>query len=218
MTRAAGTTSALSRNGASPGFPGTTTSTALLLPDALEFERWQGVGNTLLSIGRAAMWWVGDWYLFGERRYGEQAAQAVGDETGYSARTVQQAAWVAGRFPPSSRLENVDFGTHMALAGVEDPATRGALLERAAAQTWTRRQAREAVRAFKRGGAAVTRVPGDQTVETARLVLAWYPETGLLVIQDRAGHGVTIAADDLTSEARGLLRNVLRHRGGRDVR
>ncbi len=117
-----------------------------------------------------------------------------------------------------SRLENVDFGTHMALAGVEEPAARYALLERAAVEMWTRRQAREAVRALKQGGAAVTRAPGDRTVETERLVLAWYPETGLLVIQDRAGHGVTIAADDLTLEARRLLRNVLRHRGGREAR
>ena len=82
------------------------------------------------------MWWVGDWYLFGERIYGERAAQAVGDETGYSARTVQQAAWVAGRFPASSRLENVDFGTHMALAGIEDTEKRYALLGQAGEERW----------------------------------------------------------------------------------
>lgn len=76
----------------------------------------------------------------------------------------------------------------------------------------TRQQAREAVRALRGGGAAVSRAPGDRTVETERLVMAWYPETGLLVIQDRAGHGVTIAADDLTPEARALLWCVIRRR------
>lgn len=63
---------------------------------------------------------------------------------------------------------------------------------------------------LKGEGTAVSRAPGDCTVETERLIMAWYPETGLLVIQDRAGHGVTIAVDDLTPEARALLRCVVR--------
>jgi hypothetical protein len=39
------------------------------------------------------MWWLGDWWSYGERAYGEAAAQAA--PTGYSSETCRGAAWVA---------------------------------------------------------------------------------------------------------------------------
>jgi hypothetical protein len=60
------TTRAVSRNGASPpaaaAFPGTRTPTSYVLPDTLEYEGWEQAGETLLVVGRAVMWWMGDWY------------------------------------------------------------------------------------------------------------------------------------------------------------
>ena len=49
---------------------------------------------------------TGDWLNYGERRYGEMYAQAVGD-TGYENKTLQNAKYVAGVYELSLRSDNL---------------------------------------------------------------------------------------------------------------
>src|SRR5690606_2847823 len=68
---------------------------ALVLPDDLSFDEWQGYGRRLRLMEQSVMWWLGDWWLHGERRYGEAASQAA--PTGYDSETLRKAAWVCER-------------------------------------------------------------------------------------------------------------------------
>ncbi len=132
--------------------PGTLTGVGLILPPGLSFEEWQAAGETLRSIRGAVAWATGDWWLQGERDYGEMAAQAtkdaVEDATGHDYRYISTAAWVASRFEFSRRHENLSFGHHQAVAAL-DPEMADALLERAEAAGLTRTELRAVVRALK---------------------------------------------------------------------
>jgi hypothetical protein len=171
----------------------------------LIFEDWQSVGQTLQMIAGASLWWIGDWYLFGEDHFGELAAQAIGDDTGYSARTVQQAAWVCGRFAFSKRLEDVPFSTHMVLAGVKDEVKRYELLALAAEERWTMRQAQEAAREFKQIAAPI-RAEEGRSVTAGEVMLTLFVGKGILVMQrlDRRT-GIVLDRAALSDNARSLL-------------
>lgn len=201
------------------GIPGTVSPCALTLRPRLRFEEWDRLGMLLRDMTGGMLWWVGDWYLYGETAYGERASQAeaISDALGgkLSPETVRQASWVAERFPAVSRLTDVDWGTHQALAGIEDPEERVRLLGQAAREKWTRQQARDNVRLLKRGlPVGDAQKPPEHTfgsaqettqVTVGQYVWAWYAEAGMLVIQARDGRGVVLDRAALTPEARTLL-------------
>ena len=83
------------KSGTALGLPGAITPTGYLLPSDLAFEEWAKVGETLQTIAGSALFWLGDWWRHGEAHFGEEAAQAVRDDLGYSARSVQVAVWSA---------------------------------------------------------------------------------------------------------------------------
>lgn len=51
------------------------------LPPNLSFEDWQAVGRALRHMEANVSWWLGDWWRFGERKYGEAASQAAPTRT-----------------------------------------------------------------------------------------------------------------------------------------
>jgi hypothetical protein len=80
------------------------------------------------------MWWIGDWWAYGEHRYGDRAAivQAP-DWTGPSYQTCREAARVARQFQAPKRQAGLTFKHHQEVAALpEDQAE--ALLERAASE------------------------------------------------------------------------------------
>jgi N6-adenosine-specific RNA methylase IME4 len=91
--------------------------TSLALPEGLPFERWEEVGVTLRQIERSAMFWIGDWVNFGERKYGETYAQAA-EATDYEVKTLQNAAWVCSRIESSRRREDLTWGHHAEVASL----------------------------------------------------------------------------------------------------
>jgi hypothetical protein len=105
------------------------------LPSDLTFERWLEVGQTLQQMERSVKWWLGDWWNYGVRCYGEMASQAskdhVEDATGYAYHTIENAGAVARKFENSRRRENLSWSHHDAVASLP-PADADALLDRAA--------------------------------------------------------------------------------------
>jgi hypothetical protein len=208
-----GTRSA-SKPGTVLGIPGTWTSLGVELSPDTTFAEWEEIGQLLQTRAKAILWLIGDWYLFGEDHFGEDAAQAIGDDTGYSARTVQQAAWVSSRFPISSRLESVPWSTHMALASVEDESKRVRLLELAANERWTREQAREQVRGLKQisgppGVPAIAQEKG-RSVNVGEFLLTLFAAKGLLIVQRRDRHtGMVLDRALFTDEALVLMQDFL---------
>jgi hypothetical protein len=92
------------------------------------------------------MFWLGDWWLWGERRYGESAAQAA--PTGYAVGTLQEAARVADRIESPRRLGSLSWSHHQAVAALDVPE-QDALLHRAAAEHLSVRDLRHEVQRAK---------------------------------------------------------------------
>lgn len=131
------------------GIPGAMTQTALYLPSTLSYEQWARTGAILRYLERGVQWWLGDWWRFGERAYGEMASQEAQDNvyemTGRAYKTVANAAWVASRIETSRRRESLSWSHHAEVASIDDPAEQDAWLDRAEAEGWTRAELRQAL-------------------------------------------------------------------------
>lgn len=108
------------------GLPfGDLTPVGLTLPDDLDAEQWEEVG---LALGRSKgvlMWAVGDWWAFGEHRYGERIAITKSEDwDGPAFQTCANAATVCRQFETSSREEAVSFRKHQAIAVIGDEEWR----------------------------------------------------------------------------------------------
>jgi hypothetical protein len=117
----------------------------LILPESMPFDQWFQLGNLLFTIERNAQWWVGEWIRYGERSYGERYSQAIQMATGYAASSLANMAYVAGRFDPSRRREELTFSHHAAVASLP-PDEQDELLDRAERDHLPVRALYEAVR------------------------------------------------------------------------
>jgi hypothetical protein len=140
-----------------------TTPTSLNLPPDLPEPEWQAVGETLRQVESGVRWWLGDWWRFGEHRYGESASQAA--PTGRSVEKCQQAAWVASKFSdPLRRRKDLSFEHHYEVAGLDaDQADK--ILDEAEAMEWSKRD----VRARRRRIQADEAMSVDHTGDLERL-------------------------------------------------
>lgn len=121
------------------------TPTGLNLPDDLTFDEWETIGNSLEAISVAWQWWYGDWWNFGESRYGQEHAQGLPDKD-YS--TKSHAASISRSIEVSRRRLNLSFSHHAEVASLE-PDDQDRWLDRAEAEAWSVRDLRDAVRMFK---------------------------------------------------------------------
>ena len=95
-------------------------NTGLQIQEELSFGDWQSVGQQIQRAAHAVMWWLGDWWAYGESRFGEEAPQGVAEQ--YSSHTLQNAAWVCKAIEPSRRRESLSFSHHDAVAGLDAEA------------------------------------------------------------------------------------------------
>jgi hypothetical protein len=137
-----------------------TTEISLELPPGLPRAEWEQIGETLHAIERGVQWWLGDWWRYGEREYGESAAQAI--DAGVNLGTVQNAAWVAGAVEPSRRREDLSFGHHQAVAPLE-PAEQDRWLDKAAGSAMSVHELRAKIKKDQNGG--------DSTSDTVKLLV-----------------------------------------------
>jgi hypothetical protein len=57
---------------------GAVTATSLDLSNpGMAYTRWESLGRFLGQLGRSSNWWIGDWLIFGESVFGQEAYQAV---------------------------------------------------------------------------------------------------------------------------------------------
>lgn len=136
---------------------GEATETGYVLPEGLTYEEWAAEGPILIRMAQSAMWWVGDWIRYGERRWGETYAQAI-EVTGLAEGTLRNAVWVCDRIPPSERRADVPFSTHKAAAPL-DSSPRGDILKRAASEGLSEYEVRAEVKRVKEEAAAAAKPP-----------------------------------------------------------
>lgn len=111
------------------GIPGEVTTTGLQLDRGLSFHEWEAVGRKLGNVGRAVMWWIGDWINYGEDVYGEKYSQAL-EVTGYDYETLRAAGWVAGKVETVRRRTVLSWSHHKEVAALP-PAEQDAWLDKA---------------------------------------------------------------------------------------
>ena len=98
------------------------TDTALVIKGDLPYELWVEQGKELNRIGGAIMWWLGDWWAFGEKKYGERAAAVEGME--WSFQTCRIAGWVSRNIETFRRLNVLTWQHHMEVAAQQQPHHR----------------------------------------------------------------------------------------------
>jgi hypothetical protein len=132
------------------------------------------IGDELLSVSDASAWWLGDWLVYGERRFAERYRMAI-SSTNLSYKTLRNYAWVARRFPVARRRGALGLAHHAEVAALPED-DQDHWLDRAVSQSWSVAELRRHLRAARtraalpagaaRDDAAVERV--EITVDAER--------------------------------------------------
>jgi hypothetical protein len=110
---------------------------------------WLATGRRLGAIGRCSQWWIGDWVRYGTAKWGEKYAEAA-RVTGYDTASLRNMAWVAARFDPSLRNDQLTWSHHVLLAPLDVEAQRE-WLRRASDERLSVADLRLELRALRKG-------------------------------------------------------------------
>ena len=122
-------------------------SISLDLKDDLKYEEWIEIGEALTNQAKHIMWWLGDWWNYGDRKYGELASQALDFGIPYS--TFSNAAYVANKIPLERRVPELSWTHHFEVAYIEDDKKVDRLLKEAYEKKYSVRDLRSAVKKNK---------------------------------------------------------------------
>lgn len=109
----------------------------------LDYDEWLAHGRAIARVHEASLWWLGDWWRYGER-YGERVETL--DDLPWEHQTARNAAWVAAQFRDvSRRRDTLSWSHHAEVAGLE-PAEQDEWLDEAEGNGWSRNELREVLR------------------------------------------------------------------------
>lgn len=148
--------------------------TSLIIDENATFEQWAELGQWLQSVERSVMWWIGDWWAFGEHKYGARKAIVESpDWNGPSFQTCADAATVSRRFETSERSEVLPWSHYRQAASLPKEKAREILAE-AEREGWTVRETRAQANRIKNEirlpAAASPRVEGRKVFDFDALV------------------------------------------------
>lgn len=113
------------------------------------FAAGAAVGELLRMVQRADGFAIGDWALYMEQRFGEQASQLIDAEAGWNLKTVNVYKWLAERvMGPRRRMDRLGIKHHLIVAPLA-PAKQKLWLDRAAnddGEPWTAAQLAQAIK------------------------------------------------------------------------
>lgn len=109
----------------------------------LGYDEWLEHGRTIARVHEASLWWLGDWWSYGEHDYGDLARAA--DELPWAYGTCANAGWVAGAIEPSRRREGLSYSHHVDVAPLE-PGEQDRWLDEAEREGWSRNELRDELR------------------------------------------------------------------------
>lgn len=93
---------------------GIVSDTGLEIEEKLTADQWRELGLQISRTRGATQWWVGDWWAFGESRYGERKAMVEAEDwEGPSLGSCMNAASVSRAFETSRRREVLSFSHHV---------------------------------------------------------------------------------------------------------
>src|SRR5438067_673741 len=88
---------------------GEVNSIHLDLREDLPLEQWREIGVRLTQLNSTIQWARADWLLYGEHRYGSKAYAEAEVITGLKTQTLANLKYVAAKFTPSRRRENLSW-------------------------------------------------------------------------------------------------------------
>lgn len=115
------------------------TPTGLILAKDLTFEEWNAIGANFGTALQTAAWCIGDWMVYGERKWGKQfllPGEAFDPKSGripsevfdkaiastsLDRQTLSQYASVCRKIPMAERRIHLSFGHHRLLAPLPTP-------------------------------------------------------------------------------------------------
>lgn len=121
------------------------------------FEQWLGFLRLFGTANRSLNWWIGDALNFGEKLYGENAAQAIESTTkerydlmervtGMERQTLMNIASIAGRIARERRRPELLFWIHGIVAKLE-PEEQVMWLQRTVDEGWHTSDLKAAIKA-----------------------------------------------------------------------
>lgn len=113
----------------------------IIIDDSMPIEAYCEAAADIGGMVADGLWALGDLFTWGERVLGESYAQPI-DMLKYSEKTVKDATWVSGIFPPSRRHAALTFNHHKIVAGLE-PKDREELLHQSEINEWSTRELTE---------------------------------------------------------------------------
>jgi hypothetical protein len=177
------------------GLPGRLLDNGYILPPDLSYDEWRNVLALTEHIAEASPWWLGDAIVYGERRFPDRHAQALPtaeeDPQGARQSRMKSAAWVSSKFPPVTRVTELSWSHHRAVAEFE-PVEARRLLMAAVNDKLSTRDLIEKARVHKENllGRAAT-IDGEAA---ASADLPWTPGKSDLTEDARAALNVRLAA------------------------
>lgn len=123
------------------------TPTALVFKQPLTFDEWLEIGTRLSKMLQSIHWYIGDWLVEGDFRYGEKYAQAV-DATGFSVEICKRDFWVARRFPRETRHAELSYSHHIVVSSLPERA-RHRLIQEASSRVMTTRELKTAAAVYR---------------------------------------------------------------------
>jgi hypothetical protein len=119
-------------------------NTGLRFNPRTPYEVWQVLGSRIAARANSSTWWLADWVVFGEHRYGDRYRDAI-DATGLDYQTLRNYAVVARRFKMSRRRDDPSFPHHAEVCALShDEQDRW--LDLASKNGWSKRELRAHVR------------------------------------------------------------------------
>jgi len=123
------------------------TDVAFLVTGSPSMEEWVREGEVILKMRRSWRWWLGDWLLAGEDRYGDLSHQGISEA--WSPQTLSNCGWVASRFSPARRREDLSWSHHQEVAKYSKEE-QDRWLDLAAQEGWTRARLRRELKLANR--------------------------------------------------------------------
>ncbi len=106
----------------------------LMLPEDLTVDEWRKEGERLALAHHTSQWALGDWWNYGERKYGEGVEIAA--VLGFEASTLRAYARVARQVESAIRNRALTWSHHAAVAALA-PAAQKHMLDQALVNKWS---------------------------------------------------------------------------------
>jgi N6-adenosine-specific RNA methylase IME4 len=126
--------------------PGKLSRVGWELPAQLTGDEWVQCGKWLGKVEASVQWWLGDWWAYGEHKYGDRVAlfQEGGPLEEMNFGTLRTYGWVCRQVPTSNRLDVLTFKHHFHVAALSFDEQRY-WLERAVKEGWSSNQLKSAI-------------------------------------------------------------------------